>query len=108
MSNGKRLTALVITAIFTLAAVFANLPVSVTGQSGQSGQTQQKPGRSNEDRKTLAKRPAPSGTLKDRLDKDDGYGIVLFVSSSVHGNLEVCGCPIHPLGGVARRRGYIE
>ncbi len=102
MSNGKRLTALVIIAIFTLAAVFANLPGSVTGQ------TQQKPRRSNKDRKALAKRPAPSGTLKDRLDKDDGYGIVLFVSSSVHGNLEVCGCPIHPLGGVARRRGYIE
>src|SRR5262245_19356030 len=113
MSNGKRLTALVITAFFTLAAVFANLPGSVTGQTGQTGQTgkgqtQKKPRRSNEDRKALAKKPAPSGTLKDRLDKDDGYGIVLFVSSSVHGNLEVCGCPIHPLGGVARRRGYIE
>jgi Cytochrome c554 and c-prime len=102
MSNGKRFTALVITAIFLLAAVFANLP------SRARGQTQQKPRRSNEDRKALAKRPAPSGTLKDRLDKDDGYGIVLFISASVHGNLEVCGCPIHPLGGVARRTGYIE
>jgi 2',3'-cyclic-nucleotide 2'-phosphodiesterase (5'-nucleotidase family) len=102
MSNGKRYTALIITAIFTLSAVFANLPGSATGQ------TQQKPRRSDEDRKALAKRPAPSGTLKDRLDKDDGYGIVFFISSSVHGNLEVCGCPIHPLGGVARRTGYIE
>ena len=102
MSNGKRLTALLITVIFTLAAVFANLPGSATGQS------QQKPRRSNEDRKALAKKPAPSGTLNDRLEKDDGYGIVFFISSAVHGNLEVCGCPIHPLGGVARRKGYLE
>src|SRR5262249_28077161 len=60
------------------------------------------------DREALAKKSAPSGTLKDRLDVDDGYGIVLFYSMGIHGNLEVCGCPIYPLGGVARRMGYIN
>ncbi len=42
------------------------------------------------------------------MDKDDGYGIALFYSMGIRGNLEVCGCPIHPLGGVARRMGYIN
>jgi hypothetical protein len=107
MSNRKRFAYLFIIAVFALAVVVANLPHGLT-RAFTLAQTKQKPQRSDADRKALAKKPAPSGTLQDRLDKDDGYGIVLFISSTVHGNLEVCGCPIHPLGGVARRMGYIE
>src|SRR5262249_940952 len=64
--------------------------------------------KSSADRERLAKKAAPTGTLKERLDKDDGYGLVLFYSADIHGNLEVCGCPIHPLGGVAGRMGYMN
>ncbi len=107
MSNRKRFAFLFIITGFAFAAIIANLPHGLT-RALTSAQTQQKPKRSDADRKALAKKPAPSGTLKDRLEKDDGYGIALFISSTIHGNLEVCGCPIHPLGGVARRMGYID
>jgi len=105
MSNGKRIISLTIVCVFALAAIIVNLP----GASVLSfTQTPQPPQKSRQDREALAKKPAPSGTLADRLDKDDGYGIVLFYSMGIKGNLEVCGCPIHPLGGVARRAGYIN
>ncbi len=105
MSNRKRIISLAIVCAFALAAIIINLPAS---SAGAWTQTPQPPKRSKQDREKLAKKPAPSGTLADRLDKDDGYGIVLFYSMGIHGNLEVCGCPIHPLGGVARRTGYIN
>ncbi len=104
MSNRKRIVSLAIICVFALAALALSLPLSISN----AFQTPQPPKRNKQEREALAKKPAPSGTLKDRLDKDDGYGIVLFFSSTVHGNLEVCGCPIHPLGGVARRVGYID
>lgn len=101
MSNRKRILSLTVVVLFSLAAmrVFTQTP-----------QPPRKPGAppARSDRESLAKKPAPSGTMKDRLDKDDGYGIVLFYSMGIHGNLEVCGCPIYPLGGVARRMGYID
>lgn len=103
MSNRKRTVSLSVICVFAIAALIFNLP------AGRAlTQTPQPPKRSKEDREKLAKKPAPSGTLADRLDKDDGYGIVLFYSMGIHGNLEVCGCPIYPLGGVARRMGYIN
>src|SRR5215471_17389801 len=105
MSNSKRIISLTTVCLFSLAAIIvdraATRPLSFT-------QTPQPPPKSQQEREALAKKPAPSGTLEDRLDKDDGYGIVLFYSMGVRGNLEVCGCPIHPLGGVARRTGYIN
>jgi hypothetical protein len=105
MSNRKRIISLAIVCAFALAAVIINLPAS---GARSLAQTPQPPKRSKQDREKLAKKAAPSGTLADRLDKDDGYGIALFYSMGIHGNLEVCGCPIHPLGGVARRTGYIN
>ncbi|MBO0719178.1 MAG: hypothetical protein J2P41_00010 [Blastocatellia bacterium] len=105
MSNQKRLFFLGIIAVFALAGLIASLPVNLVEVLARA-QTPQPPHK--QEREALAKTPAPSGTLSDRLDKDDGYGIVLFISSAIHGSLEVCGCPIHPLGGVARRMGYID
>ncbi|HYE76282.1 MAG TPA: hypothetical protein VEF04_23255, partial [Blastocatellia bacterium] len=106
MSNRKRAISLVITILFAIVAVLYSLPAHVTQvlgfgalQRAQSRKTQ-KP---QNDREALAKNPAPTGTLKTRLGTDDGYSIVLFYSADIHGNLEVCGCPIRPLGGVARR-----
>jgi hypothetical protein len=63
---------------------------------------------SQSDRKKLARKPSPSGTIANRMGVDDGFGAVVFFSGDIHGNLEVCGCPIHPLGGVARRMGYVN
>lgn len=103
MSNRKRAISLSVICAFVLAAVGYHLPVRLAPSRAQQSQE-----RSQEDRKALAKTPAPTGTLKDRLGEDDGYGLVLFYSADVHGNLEVCGCPIYPLGGVARRMGYIN
>ena len=102
MSNHKRAIFLAVIGLFALLALAVNDPFALA-------QKQKPPAaKPNADRERLAKKSAPSGTLKDRLDKDDGYGLVLFYSADIHGNLEVCGCPIHPLGGVARRMGYIN
>ncbi|MEP7270848.1 MAG: hypothetical protein ABI882_05060, partial [Acidobacteriota bacterium] len=107
MSNRKRLLSVLVVIGFVLgtATVSGLLTpawdvVRVVAQAAQS--------RSQGDRKKLARKPAPSGTIRDRLGADDGYGLVVFYSGDIHGNLEVCGCPIHPLGGVARRMGYIN
>ncbi|MBL8170938.1 MAG: hypothetical protein JNJ50_22465 [Acidobacteria bacterium] len=105
MSNRKRIISLAIIGLFACTALATQLPVS---RALSLFQTPQPPKRAKTDREKLAKKPAPSGTLKNRLGEDDGYSIALFYSSTVHGNLEVCGCPIHPLGGVARRAGYIN
>ena len=101
MSNRKRALSLFIVGAFILGAVFLSSPLKNTQaqQASQAGQN---------DREKLAKTPAPTGTLKDRLGKDDGYAATLFFSADIGGNLEVCGCPIRPLGGIARRLGYIN
>jgi 2',3'-cyclic-nucleotide 2'-phosphodiesterase (5'-nucleotidase family) len=98
MSNRKRTFSLFILGLFLLAAATAT-KWHTFAQKVKSTQA---------DREKLAKKPAPTGTLSQRLDKDDGYSLALFFSGDIHGNLEVCGCPIHPLGGVARRMGYIN
>jgi 2',3'-cyclic-nucleotide 2'-phosphodiesterase (5'-nucleotidase family) len=104
MSSRKRTPALIVTSTFLLVVVGAMFS-SRAGSARNLFQTQNpKP----QDREALARSPAPTGTLKDRLATDDGYAAVLFYSADIHGNLEVCGCPIHPLGGVARRLGYID
>jgi len=95
MSNPKRALSLGLICAFALAALAL-------------AQTRPAPDKSQADRRALAKKPAPTGTLRDRLAADDKYALVIFFSADVHGNLEVCGCPIHPLGGVARRMGYIN
>src|SRR5262245_48075640 len=105
MSNSKRIISLTIVCLFALAAIVIN---RASTRAFSLTQTPQPPQRSQQEREALAKKPAPSGTLEDRLDRDDGYGIALFYSMGIRGNLEVCGCPIHPLGGVARRTGYIN
>jgi len=107
MPYRKRIISIAIICVFALAAIAINLPEGVT-EAFTLASTQQQKKRPDADRKALAKKGAPSGTVKDRLGEDDGYSIVVFYSSTVHGNLEVCGCPIHPLGGVARRAGYIN
>jgi 2',3'-cyclic-nucleotide 2'-phosphodiesterase (5'-nucleotidase family) len=103
MPHRKRIVSIAIICAFALAAIAVNLPASLASVFQQKKAAPQKP-----NREALAKKPAPTGSVKDRLGDDDGYGIVVFYSSTVHGNLEVCGCPIHPLGGVARRMGYIN
>ncbi|MFN0108674.1 MAG: multiheme c-type cytochrome [Blastocatellia bacterium] len=113
MSHRKRFVSIAIICAFALAAVAVNLPSSLANVFQAQKKTPQKPAskppqKPSSDREALAKKPAPTGSVKDRLGEDDGYSIALFYSSTVHGNLEVCGCPIHPLGGVARRAGYIN
>jgi 2',3'-cyclic-nucleotide 2'-phosphodiesterase (5'-nucleotidase family) len=122
MPYRKRVVSFIIIGMFAAGAIVANLPASVTQaltlalQQARKSPPQKPPSQTDQpgqsgklnDRKALAKKPAPSGTIKDRLGEDDGYGLVVFYSSTVHGNLEVCGCPIYPLGGVARRVGYIN
>lgn len=105
MSNSKRIISLVIVCLFALTAIIVN---RASTRALSLTQTPQPPTKPQQEREALAKKPAPSGTLEDRLDRDDGYGIALFYSMGIRGNLEVCGCPIHPLGGVARRMGYIN
>lgn len=95
MSNRKRGWILAVTALFIVAAFALRQP------SGFARQAQ-------DDRQKLAKDKGPAGTLKDRLEEDDGYAGAIFFSADVGGNLEVCGCPIKPLGGIARRLGYIN
>lgn len=102
MSNRKRAVSLVVIVVFAVTAAFYSLSSRVTRVLGQQ------PPQEQDDRQALAKTPLPTGTLKDRLGEDDNYGIVLFYSADIGGNLEVCGCPIKPLGGVARRLGYIN
>ncbi len=105
MSHRKRVISIAIICAFALAVAAVNLSPSFASAFQKKKTSPQK---SVNDREALAKKPAPTGSVKDRLGEDDGYGIVVFYSSTVHGNLEVCGCPIHPLGGVARRAGYIN
>ena len=106
MSNRKRVSYLSIIGLFAVLAALTALPVRVSQAFAQLKKAVTQ--KANPAREKLAKKPAPTGTLSQRLDKDDGYGLVLFYSADIHGNLEVCGCPIHPLGGVARRMGYIN
>jgi len=47
-------------------------------------------------------------TLDDRLGADDGFAAAVFYASDVTGSLDVCGCSMNPLGGAARRQGYIN
>lgn len=101
MSNRKRALSLFIIGAFVVCAALISSPFKNT-QAQQASQTSQN------DREKLAKTPAPTGTLKDRLAKDDGYAATIFFSADIGGNLEVCGCPIRPLGGIARRLGYIN
>ena len=103
MSKSRRAISLVVIALFALAASALFVSEPVEGQK----KTQTKKPVAN-DRKALARKPATAGGLKARLGEDDGFGAVVFFSADVHGNLEVCGCPIRPLGGVARRMGYIN
>jgi|GEM_PF-380167 len=106
MSGLKRVVSLVVVSVFAFAALLWNLPAGASRVLALvSPQKQQK---AQSDREKLSRNPKPSGTLKERLGEDDGYGLVLFFSADIAGNLEVCGCPIHPLGGVARRMGYIN
>ncbi len=107
MSNRKRLSSLLVVLGFALVAAGLSGLLDPGWTIARALAQGAKP-RSQEDRKKLARKPAPSGTMKDRLGEDDGYGLVLFYSGDIHGNLEVCGCPIHPLGGVARRMGYVN
>lgn len=103
MSNRKRAIYCAVIGLFALTLAVAH------GWDNAFAQKPKKPApKTNPDREKLAKHGAPSGTLRQRLDKDDGYSMVLFYSADIHGNLEVCGCAIHPLGGVARRMGYIN
>ncbi|MFN0119683.1 MAG: multiheme c-type cytochrome [Blastocatellia bacterium] len=92
----RRILSLGVVVLFIIAAALSMTPLP----------GQQKP--ASNDREKLARRPKSTATLSDRLGKDDGYGAMLFLSADIGGNLEVCGCPIHPLGSVPRRMGYIN
>jgi hypothetical protein len=116
MSNLKRAISLAVVCAFALSALVYHFPAGAfralafarAPQAAKSQEAKPSGTRPQTDRQALAKTPAPTGTLNDRLGADDGYGLVLFYSADIHGNLEVCGCPIYPLGGVARRLGYIK
>jgi 2',3'-cyclic-nucleotide 2'-phosphodiesterase (5'-nucleotidase family) len=96
MSNRKRAVSIFIIFAFIATTGFIYFPLKKTNAQQQT------------DREKLAKTPTSNETIKDRLAKDDGYAAALFFSADIGGNLEVCGCPIRPLGGIARRLGYIN
>jgi hypothetical protein len=114
MSIHQRSISLAVIGAFALAALVYHLPVNASKRPVPLNPQKKrptkatKPAKPQTGREALAKQPAPTGTLKDRLGDDDGYGLVIFYSTDIRGNLEVCGCAIHPLGGVARRLGYIN
>ncbi len=45
-------------------------------------------------------------SFKERLGTDDGYAFTVFYGGDTHGTLENCGCPNHPMGGLAWRVSY--
>lgn len=108
LTRRKRAVALIIIGVFVGAALRQTLPVNASKLLSFVSPQKAPQTKPPSDREQLAKKPKPSGTLKERLGEDDGYGLTLFFAADIGGNLEVCGCPIHPLGGVARRLGYIN
>jgi 2',3'-cyclic-nucleotide 2'-phosphodiesterase (5'-nucleotidase family) len=46
--------------------------------------------------------------MDDRLGAPDGFAAAVLYASDISGSLDVCGCSMTPLGGVARRQGYIN
>src|SRR5216110_3246165 len=63
-----------------------------------------------DDRKTV---PAAAGNIQDAkapvtTPAPRGQQITLVYSSNLGGDYEQCGCPVHPLGGVARRATVID
>ena len=87
-----------VTAIFALAVTVLLLP---------DGAFSQKKTTEPSDRKALARKPATSGALKDRLGDDDGYGCRLLLGRcprKSRGSADAHPAP----GGVARRMGYIN
>ncbi len=56
----------------------------------------------------LERERARRTSLSERLGEDDGFVAAIFFGGDIMGNLEVCGCPKNPLGGVARRQGYVR
>ena len=47
-------------------------------------------------------------SFKERLGADDGYAFTVFYGGDTHGSLENCGCPHHPMGGLAWRVSYMK
>jgi hypothetical protein len=56
----------------------------------------------------LERERARKTNLAERFGEDDGFVAAIFFGGDIMGNLEVCGCPKNPLGGVARRQGYVR
>jgi len=48
----------------------------------------------------------PTRTTAELVGPIDGFAFALEASGDLHGSLETCGCPKHPMGGYAWRSGY--
>ena len=82
---------------------FGSKPGSVAEGTGQTVPSQQP-----KDVFEFERAQARKTTLAGRLGEDDGFMAAIFFGGDILGSLEVCGCPKNPLGGVARRQGYIR
>ncbi|HST20511.1 MAG TPA: multiheme c-type cytochrome, partial [Blastocatellia bacterium] len=49
-----------------------------------------------------------SPKIKDRLGEDNGYAFAIMYAGDTHGSLENCGCPSHPMGGLAWGVSYVK
>lgn len=56
--------------------------------------------------------PTKTGTSPDALTKrlggDDGFALAVLFGGDIQGDLNDCGCPHHPQGGLVWRMGYAE
>src|SRR3954464_11734878 len=49
---------------------------------------------------------SPVRTTAELVGPTEGFAFALEASGDLHGSLETCGCPKHPMGGYAWRTGY--
>ncbi len=50
---------------------------------------------------------AATGVPRGLYAADDGAALTIFYGGETRGSLDQCGCPRHPMGGLARRLSYI-
>ncbi len=89
---GRVRPAITATALFCAVTLFGGVFSSACSSSASTTKTQ----------------PAVSPALANLVGKDDGYAFSLMYGADVQGNLNDCGCPKHPQGGLAWRMGYVD
>lgn len=90
---GRVRPSVALTALFCVVALFGGVLSSACSSSSASNAKPQ---------------PPASPAMANLLGKDDGYAFSLMYGADIQGNLNDCGCPKHPQGGLAWRMGYVD